>query len=97
MVASPPRALPGLSYCTPLGFRTVLIEADGLFDFLAVGIDLLPSGFEIEDADSRVVLEQFQIPHTGAASVIQHPDGDAGHANAGLATADAGRVLDSAG
>lgn len=51
----------------------MLIEADGLFNFLAVGFDVLPGGIEIEDADSRVILEEFQIPSvwtgSGAASI----------------------------
>jgi len=74
----------------------ITVALDGLCDFLAVGFHIQPGFFEVEDAESGLVLEELKIAHSRAVRFLQHPDCDARHSHAGFAATNSGRTMDPA-
>lgn len=68
-----------------------------MVDFVLVVLVVGPGGIEVGGDETGVVAEEF----FGIGSLLMEgyegPDGDAGVADAGVATADAGSFLDAAG
>ncbi len=74
-----------------------MVAADSIVDFLMVVFHVLPCGFEVENTEAGIILEQIEITHTGAARLFEHPHGNPRRADAGLASADTGGALGECG
>jgi hypothetical protein len=73
------------------------VLTDGAVDLLRMDGGVFPGGFQVHWRQRRISAKDVCLATSEATVVHQHPNGNAAAADAGIATADVGRLRDVIG